>query len=155
MQDAGIAAHQRMLHRSKNPLCSFAYAINRASATRLLAELSHEEKDHGSWAFDVRLLEACRDLDWKCWTANPELFHHQDEHDSSITEINGKPLFELHEQWGDGSTPNIGCGARHSMWKTGELERVRMVAMDVGACSVEEVEDKIEEEAEAKVERKT
>jgi GR25 family glycosyltransferase involved in LPS biosynthesis len=106
--EAGIGEHQRIIHRSKNPLCSFAYALNRKSAERMLTELSHEEYGHGTWSFDVRLLEACRDLNWKCWTSNPELFHHQDEHDSAITEVNGKPLFELQPQVGDGSTPNIG-----------------------------------------------
>jgi hypothetical protein len=109
LREAGIGSKQRMVHRSKQPLCSFAYAVNRKSAERMLAELAREEEGHGTWSFDVRLLEACRDLGWKCWTANPELFHHQDEHDSAISEVNGKPLFELDPQevW-DGLTPNIG-----------------------------------------------
>jgi hypothetical protein len=106
--EAGIGEHQRMIHRSKHPLCTFAYALNRKSAERMIKDLSHEEYGHGTWSFDVRLLEACRDLGWKCWTANPELFHHQNEHDSAITEVNGTPLFELQPQVGDGSTPNIG-----------------------------------------------
>lgn len=108
LYEAGIGPKQRMIHKSKSPLCTFAYALNRNSAQRLLDDLSHEEWGHGTWSFDVRLLEACRDLGWKCWTSNPELFHHQDEHDSAITEVNGKPLFELQPQVGDGSTPNIG-----------------------------------------------
>lgn len=106
--EAGVNQKERIVHRSKQPLCSFAYALNRKSAERMLAELSHEESGHGTWSFDVRLLEACRDMGWKCWTANPELFHHQDEHDSDIADVNGAPLFELDpEEVSDGLTPNI------------------------------------------------
>lgn len=107
--EAGIKNKERMVHRSRQPLCSFAYALNRKSAIRMLADLNHEEWGHGTWSFDVRLLEACRDLGWKCWTVNPELFHHQDEHDSAIADVDGEHLFESEpeEVW-DGLTPNIG-----------------------------------------------
>ena len=162
LMDAGIRSKQRMIHRSKQPLCSFAYALNRKSAERMMEELSREEEGHGTWSFDVRLLEACRDMGWKCWTANPELFHHQDERDSAISEVNGQPLFEMDpdEVW-DGLTPNIGesrsqvhrvaarlttmigCGARSPRFQEPDTKKemlIRKMAQFKDVCSVDGLE---------------
>jgi hypothetical protein len=109
LQEAGVKEKQRMVHRSKQPLCTFAYALNRQSAQKIMEDLSHEEWGHGTWSFDVRLLEACRDMGWKCWTANPELFHHQSEKDSAIADVDGEHLFgQVEEDDVDWGTPNIG-----------------------------------------------
>lgn len=140
LRDVGMRSKQRMVHKSKKPLCSFAYGVTRASAIRILAEFSNEEENHGTWAFDVRLLEACRDLNYKCWSSNPELFHHMDEHSSEITEINGKPLFPLKDKIdGDGSTANIGCGARSDQFKSKDpqiMEYIRHMAAEPAMCLV-------------------
>ncbi|KAF2789696.1 glycosyltransferase family 25 protein, partial [Melanomma pulvis-pyrius CBS 109.77] len=68
----------RLLHRSHWPLCTFAYAVTRASAARILSTFGTEDAGDGTGcvAFDVRLLEACRDRGWACYTVAPELFHH-------------------------------------------------------------------------------
>jgi hypothetical protein len=137
LRDVGLRNKQRMVHKSKKPLCSFAYGVTRASAIRILAEFSSEEENHGTWAYDVRLLEACRDLNYKCWSSTPELFHHMDEHSSEITEVNGKPLFPLQAKTGDGSTPNIGCGARSDGFKTKDkqvMENIKHMAAEPGLC---------------------
>ncbi|KAF2816535.1 uncharacterized protein BDZ99DRAFT_407432, partial [Mytilinidion resinicola] len=65
----------RLLHPSRWPLCTFGYAVTRASAARLL-ETYGTEGPGGCQAYDVRILEACRDHGWGCWSVNPELLHH-------------------------------------------------------------------------------
>jgi hypothetical protein len=136
LRELGMQHKERMVHRSKKPLCSFAYAVTRESAKRIIAELSSEEPGHGTWAYDVRLLEACRDLGWKCWSANPELFHHKDQHDSDITAINGKPLFPISSKLDD-TTPNIACGARSEAFVTIDpdtLSKIKEMAQDPALC---------------------
>ncbi|KAF4555142.1 Hypothetical protein D9617_3g022140 [Elsinoe fawcettii] len=66
----------RVVHRSIRPLCTFGFAVTRRAAERLLTEIAPHERDGGTVAYDVRLLEGCRDLGLKCWSTNPELFHH-------------------------------------------------------------------------------
>jgi hypothetical protein len=139
LREVGLSHKQRMVHKSRKPLCSFAYGVTRESAKRILRDLRTEEDGHGTWAYDVRLLEACRDMGWKCYTANPELFHHMDEHDSAITEINGKPLFPLKEKGDDNSTPNIACGARNDEFVRNKKDEVAMrelghMARDPAMC---------------------
>jgi hypothetical protein len=141
LRDVGLRNKQRMVHKSKKPLCSFAYGVTRTSAIRILKEFSSEEERHGTWAYDVRLLEACRELGWKCYTASPELFHHMDEHSSEITEINGKPLFPTKEtdSIGVGGTPNIACGARGDAFRSRDpqtMEYVKHMAAEPGLCIV-------------------
>ena len=97
----GIPEKSRVMHRSKFPLCSFGYAVTRSTALRLLTDLpTAKYQEHGPHAFDIALLEACRNHDPKpmrtrtpasamsppapetsrnglrCWTLNSELFHH-------------------------------------------------------------------------------
>jgi hypothetical protein len=89
---------QRAFHPSKFPLCSFGYAVTRVAAERLLNDLAAPRLSaEGPRAFDVALLHACRkepkmpspapvadfrreikheSLGLRCWTLNPELFHH-------------------------------------------------------------------------------
>lgn len=143
LREVGIQHKQRMVHRSKKPLCSFAYAVTRESAQRILRELSTEEENHGTWAYDVRLLEACRDLGWKCWSANPEMFHHTDEGDSDITKINGQPLFPVSNKDGQTSikesetTPNIACGARNEAFFTTDpdmIHKIKEMSQDPALC---------------------
>lgn len=68
----------RFVHQSVAPLCSFGFALTRPAARKLLYQIANKEHEGGCQAYDVRILEACRDLDFRCWTTNPELFHHQD-----------------------------------------------------------------------------
>jgi hypothetical protein len=113
-----IPAHTRVLHRSKFPLCSFGYALTRPAAERLLDDLAPPKlKKGGPRAFDVALLNACREggktpsptpekgnpsphpnpelrhkyasPGLRCWTLNSELFHHMPGH-SLVDEIGAK-----------------------------------------------------------------
>jgi len=70
-----VPQNTRLVHRSVFPLCTFAYAVSRQGAKRLVNELaSLEATDHA--AYDVAILISCRDSGLRCWTVNPELFHH-------------------------------------------------------------------------------
>jgi hypothetical protein len=149
VEPLSIPARHRLVHESSHPLCTFAYAVNQKSAKRILAELSHEQEDHGTWAYDVRILEACRDMGYKCWSVNPELFHHSEEHSSEIQEVNGKPLFEEeHKRLTEDiiqrgiarGAPNIGCGVRTIAEKMGSdsltMEVVKLASKFDGLCPV-------------------
>lgn len=125
-----VPPQTRLVHRSVSPLCTFGFALTRQAARRLLEDIAPREPDGGCLAYDVRVLEACRDLGLRCWTANPELFHHMDAA-SEIAIVNAaKPK---DGEVGSSSTtpgtgvdaigrlqgaaPNIACGARSgSMW---------------------------------------
>ncbi|KAH7413578.1 hypothetical protein DE146DRAFT_761840 [Phaeosphaeria sp. MPI-PUGE-AT-0046c] len=107
----------RLVHRAFYPFCTFAYAVTRASAARIVARFSREEEG-GASAFDVQFLKACRD-GWRCWSVVPELFHHG-VGGSEIARADGR------RGGGDGGTGgwvlqdggyvratwNIECGAR-------------------------------------------
>jgi hypothetical protein len=60
--------------------------VTRDSARRILADLS-SEGESGTVAYDVRILEACRDMGYRCWSVNPELFHHIDDQSSEIKRV--------------------------------------------------------------------
>ncbi|KAF2023128.1 hypothetical protein EK21DRAFT_95171 [Setomelanomma holmii] len=122
----------RLLHRAFWPFCTFAYAVNRRSAARILREFG-TEKEGGVSAFDVQLLEACRNgsgggKEWKCWSVVPEIFHHTVSpseigradagvHNSEqVAGQSGSGVGKRIEvpEWG---TWNLECGARHSgLW---------------------------------------
>jgi hypothetical protein len=112
LRKCGLDSYQRTFHRSLWPLCTFGYALNRRSAQRMLDNYSTEGPG-GCQAFDVRTLEACRDHDWKCYTLNPEVFHHI-EAASEIANVNEgiDDHGRLQRMEGAGATPNIFCGAR-------------------------------------------
>jgi len=107
-------------------------------------------------AYDVRVLEACRDLGMRCWSANPELFHHM-EAPSEISLVNeGKAGVNADNAEGGeggggdeskkvgaddhgrlkplrvGSTPNIACGARSKSFFTREKETMEFLREEVG-----------------------
>jgi hypothetical protein len=144
----------RVLHKSQNVLCSFAYVITKKTARQMLKDMSHEEENHGTIAFDVRILEACRDWNWKCWSVNPELFHHVDGEASEIRVIDGglasdskqqgfpdtknkeknKPTQQEVNRGRARGTPNISCGIRSLVSKLGASDMVKRVvrlAMEV------------------------
>ncbi|KAF2196520.1 hypothetical protein GQ43DRAFT_404931 [Delitschia confertaspora ATCC 74209] len=109
--DLGIPEHTRLAHRSYFPLCTFGYAVTRASAQKIL-DSYNKEGENGCQAFDVRILEACRDHDWKCYTINPELFHHIDA-PSEIANVDKGKVEEGEEKLKRlKGTQNLACGAR-------------------------------------------
>lgn len=122
----GIGANenkQRLVHESVSPLCTFAYAITRAAAKRVLTELAVSEpirdSEHPCKAYDVRLLEGCRDEGLKCISVNPELFHHSSMN-SEVARMSEKPSTKTAKQPQElpkTPTTNIRCSARSKKWK--------------------------------------
>ncbi|KAF9691246.1 hypothetical protein EKO04_010734 [Ascochyta lentis] len=110
----GVPSGTRILHRTFAPFCTFAYAINRRSASTILREFAARRE--GVSAFDVQLLEACRHT-LRCFSVSPELFHHGDG-GSAIASVDsgGAGVGGLASGLGKG-TWNVGCGARHGqLW---------------------------------------
>lgn len=66
----------RVVHQSIQPLCTFGIALTRSAAHRILHKIAQKEPKGGAAAYDVRILEACRDKGFRCWSSTPELFHH-------------------------------------------------------------------------------
>jgi len=147
-----VPPKHRMVHKSVFPLCSFAYAVSRATARKILRDLSHEV-DAGTMAYDVRILEACKALGWDCWSVNPELFHHVDDTRSIIRVASSKPMPVVDDQTIKArarGTPNVPCGLRKTVEggltdvEKSKLKKMIRLAEDVtGICpiSVAEVDD--------------
>lgn len=153
LESIDIPPDSRVLHQSISPLCTFGFALTRPAAHRLLHEVAAREADGGTMAYDVRVLEACRDLGFRCWSANPELFHHMDsESEIAVANAGGgdpdanagadekgrlKPLRV-------GSAPNIACGARSNNFFTtdmGTLEFLRQKVGREGKCLRDTMEE--------------
>lgn len=129
----GMREYTRMIHQSIFPLCTFGFALTRGAAYGLLNDIAQKEADGGTMAYDVRVLEACRDLGFRCWSANPELFHHMDM-ESEIAQADPLPVGLVEgekekagpEEKGRlkplklGKAPNIKCGARSNHYFTRE-----------------------------------
>ncbi|KAK4992156.1 hypothetical protein LTR50_001334 [Elasticomyces elasticus] len=133
-----IPEKTRIVHQSIFPLCTFGYAVTRSSAARILA-IAAREADGGTMAYDVRVLEACRDLGLRCWSVNPELFHHMGM-PSEIATVNAgdgtegreDDLGRVRGQSAAGRTPNIACGARSTEFWTRDGETLKYLQEVVG-----------------------
>ena len=73
------------MHWSAGPVCTYAYAVNAASAARIVARA-----DVGVEAFDIWLHLRCKTGALRCLTANPELFHHHEMGGARDSLINGR-----------------------------------------------------------------
>jgi hypothetical protein len=88
-------------------------------------------------AYDVRVLEACRDLGLRCWSVAPELMRHLDA-ESEIASIDtGRedPIVSskgIHLE-GIADTANIDCGVRsNEAFSSGKAERLEYLKDVVG-----------------------
>ena len=148
LAEIGIPIKTRVVHKSISPLCTFGFALSRMGAQRLLHDVAGSEPEGGSQAYDVRILEACRDLSFRCWSANPELFHHQDA-PSEIAIVNAKKGKDhtAHEHSSkasppgigvdsegrlQGAAPNIACGTRGASFWTQDPETIEYLREVVG-----------------------
>lgn len=135
-----IQSHTRLLHPTVFPLCTFGYALTRPAAYRLLHEIAARETEGGTMAYDVRVLEACRDLGLRCWSVAPELMRHLGA-ESEIANIDmggedrvgssdGRPLE------GGAATANIDCGVRSNdaFRDRKRLEHLKDVVGKQGIC---------------------
>ncbi|CAD0109448.1 unnamed protein product [Aureobasidium uvarum] len=148
LAEIGVPIKTRVIHRSISPLCTFGFALSRAGATRLLHDVAASEPEGGCEAYDVRILEICRDRSFRCWSANPELFHHQDA-PSEIAIVNAKKGKDHSAKDHDskasppgigvdsegrlqGAAPNIACGMRGSSFWTQDPDTVEYLKEVVG-----------------------
>src|SRR5512140_2446195 len=67
LTNLGGPVHTRLVHRSIFPLCTFAYAVTRHSARRLVEELASLERTEHA-AYDVAILISCREGGLRCWS---------------------------------------------------------------------------------------
>ncbi|GAM82525.1 hypothetical protein ANO11243_005070 [Dothideomycetidae sp. 11243] len=88
LRSIALPDNVRVVHQSVQPLCTFGFALTRTAARRLLYEIANKEGESGTPAYDVRVLEACRDMGLRCWSSTPELFHHMHTQ-SEIAIVNG------------------------------------------------------------------
>lgn len=141
LENLGVAPHTRLVHKSVFPLCTFAYAVTRTSARRLLKELSLDGRGEDEpMAYDVAILISCRDSDdMRCYSVNPELFHHLpgksmisgiDNH-TNIPPVDdtGREQAELRHE-----TPNINCGFWNGAFtfQNGDSRRLARLREEVG-----------------------
>ena len=140
LQEIGAKENQqRLVHQSVRPLCTFAYGITRRAAERVYNDLTVREPqrdtEHPCKAYDVRLLEGCRDEGLKCISVNPELFHHSDlgSEIAQVTEQRASENVESsQEALTESVTTNIRCSARSKKWK--EIRKsIDMPDIDAGA----------------------
>ncbi|KAK8175328.1 hypothetical protein IWX90DRAFT_379063, partial [Phyllosticta citrichinensis] len=62
----------RWIQYAAGPICSFAYAVNGRSVAHILDDF----KQGAAQAWDLWLHTRCRTHELRCFSANPELFHH-------------------------------------------------------------------------------
>ncbi|KAK5162926.1 uncharacterized protein LTR77_011087 [Saxophila tyrrhenica] len=148
LQSIAIPDDTRMIHQSIFPLCTFGFAVTRNAARRLLTEIAPKESEGGTMAYDVRVLEGCRDLGLRCWSANPELFHHMDMESEIALATHPEEGRtggggESAEKAGAdekgrlktlraGAAPNIACGARSKSFYTKDERTLEFLREQVG-----------------------
>jgi len=135
-----VPAKMRMVHRSRFPLCTFGYAITRSTARKLIDELAPAKEGPGRWkhAYDIAILEACRDRGLRCYTVNPELLHHM-EGTSLIdgeTDSAGRPPADragAPQVLYRNETSNINCGfwSQDFRWH-GDKQKLQYLREEVG-----------------------
>ncbi|TKX27217.1 hypothetical protein C1H76_0511 [Elsinoe australis] len=136
-----VPAKTRLIYESRWPLCSLGYAVTRHAAHRLLHELAAPFEVPGKWttAYDIALLEACRDRSLRCFSVTPELFHHMEGTsliDGEPKDQEGRPPADrvaVQQIYYRNETSNIGCGfwSGDFSWD-GNLERLTFLQEEVG-----------------------
>jgi hypothetical protein len=106
-----LGESQRSVHYSENAVCSFAYAVSARGAREVLrlASLGHGD------AFDLMLMNACRDRGLACISVNPEVFDPYRPADGQLSEVRAADHGEavgLAISDGIGTTDNIRRSAR-------------------------------------------
>lgn len=136
-----IPEKNRIVHRSKFPLCSFGYAVTRRGAELILKEVApaKEELSGRVRAYDVALLDGCvRHGILRCYSVQPELFHHM-EGLSIISQIDDNPfrppvdLAGLEQVQYRRETSNIDCGFFWGQfYYNGDTDKLEWLRREVG-----------------------
>lgn len=74
---------ERSVHYSRNPVCTFSYAVSAVGARKLL---QHASLGRGG-AFDLMLMHACQDGVLKCISVNPEIFSPYNPAEGGASEV--------------------------------------------------------------------
>ena len=140
-----VPEQHRVLHKSKWPLCSFGYAVTRAGAEKILTEVAPPKEDisRDLIAYDAALLAGCRDGYMKCYSVNPELFHHmegksiiafeEETHDHHPVYRPPVDVAGYEQVWYRRETSNIGCGFwSGEFYYDGEPEKLEVLREEVG-----------------------
>ncbi len=141
LENLGVPPRTRLVHASVFPLCTFAYAVTRDAAQRMLKQLSLEARaDDGPVAYDVAILHHCHaDNGIRCWTVNPELFHHMPgksmisgiDNQFNIPPVDATGREQAEERQ---ETPNIDCGfwSGAFTFQPGDKRRLNWLRREVG-----------------------
>lgn len=139
LKNLGVGEYRRLVHESVFPLCTFGYALSRAGARRVLEMGRRKLSKGGHQAYDVLLLISCRDYGLRCWSVNPELFHHvpgpsiidvqQGVKDLPPVDRAAKDQIKLRDE-----TPNIDCGFWNGAFsfEEGDTTRLNWLRQEVG-----------------------
>lgn len=68
----GLKEGKRVVQRAVNPVCSFGFAVTRRGAQKILKWAGKGENE----AYDIRLMQGCKQKKLSCVVVNPELMHH-------------------------------------------------------------------------------
>ncbi|KAF2494049.1 hypothetical protein BU16DRAFT_63427 [Lophium mytilinum] len=112
-----VPPNTRILHPSKFPFGSWAYAVTRESAARILSD-DVASAAAPKWAsmdsLDNALSRACGGGALRCYTVNPEIFHHLEGPKNSLIDYNydrtEKSKAVINQRLRTGETDHIRCG---------------------------------------------
>jgi hypothetical protein len=98
------------------PICTFAYALTREGAKKVLLDVGAGKDE----AFDIALMNGCRERNLTCISVLPELFHHHKPGltgSSSLVNGGGQNGANVDVEAEMGYTENILESARcHALW---------------------------------------
>ncbi|KAF9639324.1 hypothetical protein BFW01_g11130 [Lasiodiplodia theobromae] len=128
----------RAFHKALHPLCTFGYAVTRHGAARIVKDIAPITRPE-SPAYDTAMLHGCVKRGLRCYTVNPELFHHMIG-DSIIAQEDQREIVYLPPVDEKGleqckqrkETSNIDCGFWSEDFLFDSEERLQMLREDVG-----------------------
>lgn len=133
-----IPEKTRVIHRSRLPLCTFGYAVTRSSAKWIIDDLASIQNPPDP-AYDMAVMHGCRRRGMRCYTVNPEVFHHA-MGDSLIAIADAKEEVHLppvdaealEQSRNRKETSNIDCGFWSGDFDFQDEQRLEMLREEVG-----------------------
>ncbi|KAJ0422252.1 hypothetical protein BJY00DRAFT_79866 [Aspergillus carlsbadensis] len=115
MDRLGGSRPQRVVFHSGAPICTFAYALSREGAKNVLLDVGAGKDE----AFDIALMNGCRERNLTCISVMPELFRHYKPSPnltgSLVNSGDDRKVVEVETEMG--FTENIVQSARcHALW---------------------------------------